>query len=58
MKQSIFCGLANAANKHQITVVAEGIETADELEFVTANGADLGQGYYFAKPAKDPIRSL
>lgn len=58
MKQSIFCGLANAANKHQITVVAEGIETAEELEFVTANGADLGQGYYFAKPAKDPIRSL
>lgn len=33
------------------TVVAEGIETSDELEAVMDVGAQFGQGYLFAKPA-------
>lgn len=32
------------------TVVAEGIETADELSAVIDSGAHLGQGYLFARP--------
>lgn len=32
-------------------VVAEGIETYDELQAVQAAGAQLGQGYYLARPA-------
>jgi len=35
-------------------VVAEGIETADELEAVVAAGAHFGQGYLLAKPAFPP----
>jgi len=33
-----------------LVVVAEGIETAAQLERVQALGCDLGQGYYFAPP--------
>jgi EAL domain-containing protein (putative c-di-GMP-specific phosphodiesterase class I) len=32
-------------------VVAEGIETEDELRAVLDTGAHYGQGYLFAKPA-------
>jgi EAL domain-containing protein (putative c-di-GMP-specific phosphodiesterase class I) len=32
-------------------VVAEGIETVDELSAVCDTGAHYGQGYLFAKPA-------
>ncbi|MEQ8300424.1 MAG: EAL domain-containing response regulator [Hyphomonas sp.] len=33
-----------------MTVVAEGIETEEVLNFVIAAGADEGQGYYFSEP--------
>ncbi len=33
-----------------LTVTAEGIETAEQLEGLRASGADRGQGYLFAKP--------
>ncbi|MCG8422007.1 MAG: EAL domain-containing protein [Proteobacteria bacterium] len=35
-------------------VVAEGIETASELRAVLATGAHYGQGYYFARPSREP----
>ena len=36
-------------------VVAEGVETADQLGFLSANGCDVYQGYLFAAalPAAD-----
>ena len=34
-----------------MNVVAEGIETRDQLSQLTALGCDYGQGYLFAKPA-------
>ena len=34
-----------------MNVVAEGIETRDQLSQLTALGCDFGQGYYFARPA-------
>jgi len=33
-----------------LTVVAEGMETAEESDQVHALGCDLAQGYYFARP--------
>jgi len=35
-------------------VVAEGIETAEELEAVQQAGAHFGQGYFLARPAAPP----
>jgi len=34
-----------------LTLVAEGIETAGQLAVVQELGFDIGQGYYFARPA-------
>jgi diguanylate cyclase (GGDEF)-like protein/PAS domain S-box-containing protein len=34
-----------------LTVIAEGIETADQLDWVGAAGCDLAQGYYLGRPA-------
>jgi diguanylate cyclase (GGDEF)-like protein len=39
--------LAHALN---MTVTAEGIETADQLVFLAALDCDHGQGFYFARP--------
>jgi EAL domain-containing protein (putative c-di-GMP-specific phosphodiesterase class I) len=31
-------------------IVAEGIETREQVDFLTTMDCDLIQGYYFAKP--------
>ncbi|MDQ1496988.1 MAG: hypothetical protein QOI86_328 [Actinomycetota bacterium] len=33
-----------------LEVVAEGVETADQRDYLTRNGCDIGQGYLFARP--------
>ncbi len=38
------------AHKLQLKVVAEGIETQQQLEFLKANNCEYGQGYLIAKP--------
>lgn len=37
-----------------VLVIAEGIETPEELQIVRELGADLGQGYFLARPAAQP----
>jgi EAL domain-containing protein (putative c-di-GMP-specific phosphodiesterase class I) len=58
LKQSVYKALFNLAREHNITVLAEGIETAYELETIKSIGVDLAQGYYFAKPTAEPIRKI
>ena len=57
-KQSIFGALMKVATDHGITVLAEGVETLPEAEWVKENGAHLAQGYFWAKPSAEPIRAL
>lgn len=38
------------AHKLELKVVAEGVETEDQLKFLQENKCDLCQGYYFGKP--------
>jgi len=33
-----------------LTIVAEGVETAAQVDFLRAHGCELGQGYFFAEP--------
>ena len=70
--QSFVAGLASAADRSiveavialahglHIGVVAEGIETEDQLRILKELACDLGQGYLFARPvpATDAARLL
>ncbi|WBF67604.1 EAL domain-containing protein [Desulfovibrio subterraneus] len=53
-KSGITSALLELSNKLNITSVAEGVETQGEWNWLKEHGADLLQGYYFAKPAPVP----
>lgn len=38
------------ARSLKLTVVAEGVETPRQLDFLSAHGCDLVQGFFVAKP--------
>lgn len=38
------------AHNMGMTVVAEGVENKEQLDFLQRQGCDIAQGYYFAKP--------
>lgn len=38
------------AHALRLKVIAEGVENEAQLEFLTANGCDEIQGYYFSRP--------
>ena len=42
--------LTNLANDLGMPVIAEGVETAEDVEMIRAAGCQIAQGYYFAKP--------
>ncbi|MEH6434503.1 bifunctional diguanylate cyclase/phosphodiesterase [Massilia sp. DD77] len=51
-----FVGMAHALN---MAVVAEGVETAEVLDFLCAASCDEAQGYYLARPAPlEAVRDL
>ena len=42
--------IISLSKKLGMPVITEGVETAEQLEFLTEMGCDMFQGYYFAKP--------
>ena len=52
-KQEVFKSLVNLAKKIGALVVAEGVENEDEAICTLKLGADLLQGFYFAKPTNN-----
>ena len=50
-RQAIVRSLVDLCREMSIEVVAEGVETPEERDFLRDAGVDLMQGYLFAKPA-------
>lgn len=50
----LVCGIVVLCTDLGALVVAEGIETAEELDAVCSSGAHYGQGYLLARPAFPP----
>jgi EAL domain-containing protein (putative c-di-GMP-specific phosphodiesterase class I) len=42
--------IVSLAHNLGMDVIAEGVETAEQLERLTALGCEFGQGFYFSKP--------
>ena len=49
--RKIVSSVAHLAHALDMTIVAEGIETKEQLDAVRELGCQYGQGYYMAKPA-------
>ena len=47
---SIFTSIVNMAHSLDIPVIAEGVETEEQYEFLRSVGCDYAQGYYCARP--------
>ena len=56
-RQIILKSLLDFAEQNRISVLAEGVETPEELEFLMDCGVFLFQGYYIARPQME-IRPL
>lgn len=56
---TIVSSVIRMAHCLHLQVVAEGVETLQQLQFLQARDCDEGQGYYFSKPVDaDECRSL
>lgn len=57
-KQMIVKGVIDFARLNNIKVLAEGIETEEELRMVIELGVDLIQGYYTGRPSYEPVQQI
>jgi len=54
MKAELCEQILNISANHDITTLAEGIETREQLEWFQARNLDLAQGFLFSKPSVPP----
>ena len=55
---AIIRAVAEMANTLEMEIVAEGLETVDQVRAVRAAGCTLGQGYYFSRAVPDYLAAL
>ncbi|MFN0264368.1 EAL domain-containing protein [Tepidamorphus sp. 3E244] len=48
--QGIFRAVLSLGNALSVPVLAEGVETSEQLEFLREHGCELVQGYYYGRP--------
>ena len=49
-RQAILAKIISFCHERKIKVVAEGVETKEQLDYLIESGVDLLQGYYIARP--------
>ncbi|HEY0061899.1 MAG TPA: EAL domain-containing protein [Telluria sp.] len=55
----IVASIITLAHNLQLTVIAEGVETPDQIAYLRRHGCDQMQGYYFSRPlAADAFEQL
>jgi diguanylate cyclase (GGDEF)-like protein len=57
-QRELVSGIVRLARSLGLQVVAEGIETQEQLEITASVGCAYGQGYLFARPMTDPATYL
>ncbi|MGB3706562.1 MAG: GGDEF domain-containing protein [Castellaniella sp.] len=57
LRQQVLRSVCDIATVAGVVVVAEGVETLDELACVADLGVACAQGYYIDRPAADPVRT-
>jgi diguanylate cyclase (GGDEF)-like protein len=55
-KQSILQSIIQLANTLKVNIIAEGVETNEEVNWLKQNNCDVIQGYFFSRPL--PIEEL
>lgn len=58
VKQAVARALAQMGSESGCKVLAEGVENEDEFAWLKQLGVDFVQGYYFGRPAEEPLMSL
>lgn len=51
--RNIVIAVIEMVHRLGMRVLAEGVETAEQADFLEAHGCDLFQGYYFSKPVSE-----
>ncbi|MBW2730808.1 MAG: EAL domain-containing protein [Deltaproteobacteria bacterium] len=55
---ALVSAIIGLAHKLEFEIVAEGVETAEQLQFLKNEGADLAQGFLLGRPSPDWTPSL
>jgi EAL domain-containing protein (putative c-di-GMP-specific phosphodiesterase class I) len=55
VKQALTAALVGFAAQISAHLIAEGVETAEEMQTLTALGVECAHGYYLGAPAPPPV---